>query len=537
MLIQPNTNIIILRNCPLDKTYEHTLYFDTEANQISYFKGLRKHNLTKQSYQRYEKGVLHVQVKAEDLFDCNYLMFQNESFGTKWFYAFITSVEYVNNVSSKIKYEIDVMQTWFFDYELGECFVEREHTVSDNIGEHILPENLETGEYKYSNAVYHEESAKMTPFSDFLVVFLCTFDRNLHSTGGGWVNNHYTGLYGHWFTKASDVQAFIDEVEKDNKSDGIVGAYMVPSGFGINTGFLEEAGGISVGVLEFIKKNTTKIDGYTPRNKKLFTAPYNSLLVTNHDGNFINYAYEYFEPHGDFAGYGDITEDYVALNVVGSGVNSQDFAILPWYYKGLQYNHLERVVINGSPQAGWNSSVFTSWVASNRVNLTAQTVADIGSVLVGGFSLSSGLATGNPVLTTVGSSMLSNSFSSVAGNVGQLIQQSTTPNIAKGATSDGSLNLNTGIFGFSIFYCTIKKDYAKIIDDFFDMFGYKVNTLKVPNRNVRPHWTYTKTSNCVVTGSVPADDMRAIATIYDNGITFWKNGSEVGDYSLDNRPT
>ena len=28
--------------------------------------------------------------------------------------------------------------------------------------------------------------------------------------------------------------------------------------------------------------------------------------------------------------------------------------------------------------------------------------------------------------------------------------------------------------------------------------------------------------------------MKKICNIYDNGITFWKNGSEVGQYNLDN---
>ena len=79
------------------------------------------------------------------------------------------------------------------------------------------------------------------------------------------------------------------------------------------------------------------------------------------------------------------------------------------------------------------------------------------------------------------------------------------------------------------------------------MFGYATNKVKTPNRNSRPHWNYVKTRGCVLhsgrvaadgtlTGGLPADDMAKINAIYDNGITFWKNGSEVGDYSLNNKP-
>jgi hypothetical protein len=73
-----------------------------------------------------------------------------------------------------------------------------------------------------------------------------------------------------------------------------------------------------------------------------------------------------------------------------------------------------------------------------------------------------------------------------------------------------------------------------MIDDFFTMYGYAVRRCKIPNRSSRPHWNYVKTIGCCITGSVPADDMRKICSIYDAGITFWKNGNEVGNYSLNN---
>ena len=83
----------------------------------------------------------------------------------------------------------------------------------------------------------------------------------------------------------------------------------------------------------------------------------------------------------------------------------------------------------------------------------------------------------------------------------------------------------------------ISAEYAKIIDDYFDMFGYAKKKKKIPNTSIRPHWNYVKTNGCVLSGNSPADDVRKICGIYDNGITFWKNASEIGNYSLDNRPS
>ena len=118
MYISPNTTIRMLKDVPLDNTYRNTIYFANVANQTSYFSGKTKYTFAAQSYQRVQKGTLRIGRKADDLYDCNYLMFQNTAYGNKWFYAFVVGVEYVNNETSEVIFEIDVMQTWHFDYDV-----------------------------------------------------------------------------------------------------------------------------------------------------------------------------------------------------------------------------------------------------------------------------------------------------------------------------------------------------------------------------------------------------------------------------------
>ena len=76
-----------------------------------------------------------------------------------------------------------------------------------------------------------------------------------------------------------------------------------------------------------------------------------------------------------------------------------------------------------------------------------------------------------------------------------------------------------------------------MIDDFFTMYGYAVKAIGRINTHSRPHWNYVKTVGCCLTGSIPSDDVQRICSIYDRGITFWQSGNEVGNYSLDNRPS
>lgn len=145
MYIQPNSIIRLLKGVPLDNTYTDTIYFPSASSQQSHFQSYPSKLFTNQTYQRVNKGTLRVQVKADDIYDYNYLMFQNTSYGSKWFYAFINKVNYINDNTSEVEYEIDEIQTWFFEATLEPSFVVREHTDNDNIGEHIAVEPVETG--------------------------------------------------------------------------------------------------------------------------------------------------------------------------------------------------------------------------------------------------------------------------------------------------------------------------------------------------------------------------------------------------------
>lgn len=171
-----------IKNVPLDNTYRNTIYFSTASAQTAYFSTLTKYNNPALTYVNMNEPIM-VGINAENLYDCNYIMFQNASFGTKWFYAFITSVAYENNETSRITMEIDVMQTWFFDYTVNPSFVVREHSLTDAIGDNLVPEDLELGDYIYDTAFRTEQ------MNDYSTVVACTVDSTGQpgtSTGGLW---------------------------------------------------------------------------------------------------------------------------------------------------------------------------------------------------------------------------------------------------------------------------------------------------------------------------------------------------------------
>ena len=145
MYIQPNTNIILLKGVPLDNTYTDTIYFADATAQYNHFISYTNMMFPAQSYQRVNKGTLRLQVTADNIYDYNYLMFRNASYGQKWFYAFINKVNYINDNTSEIEYELDVIQTWLFEAVLEPSYVEREHSATDVVGENIASEPINIG--------------------------------------------------------------------------------------------------------------------------------------------------------------------------------------------------------------------------------------------------------------------------------------------------------------------------------------------------------------------------------------------------------
>lgn len=151
--IAPNSTVYLLRGVPLDNTYQNTIYFASAQAQQNYFLATSSpyYNyspilINLLSYQRVKEGVLRINRSADSIYNYNYMMFQNTTQNAKWFYAFILDVEYINEQACNVYYEIDVMQTWLFETNLLPSYVEREHTNTDNLDEHLELEDVSLGD-------------------------------------------------------------------------------------------------------------------------------------------------------------------------------------------------------------------------------------------------------------------------------------------------------------------------------------------------------------------------------------------------------
>ena len=509
MYIAPTSVIRFLSNCPLDNTYAHTLYFDTASAQEAYFISLTKYTLSNQSYQRAQRGIMRVALSADDLYNCNYIMFQNTEYGNKWFYAFITGIEYVNNATSEVAYEIDVMQTYMFDVTLEESFVEREHAATDYVGENTVDEGLETGDYITTTEANYT-------FDELWLFALAT--ENVPVTGvpappavtqpamvAGMPLTCYTWYIGPLSqTDTMDRMAnLIAAYDTAGKADSLIAMFASPN-LGGSEGWTVIDGPGSPYHKDFQAAARSTPVEY--KNNKLQSAPYCNLVIRS-GGQSSTLRYELFSVGTKIRGVG------------GFGPN-MTIGYFPLSYAGQNENLENTVTASGFPLCPWSNNYYQNWIAQNRETL-----------MLSAFGASVPLITG---LITGGVGSVITGASGVANLLAQTRQQQIIPDKLNGSVSAADIFAVSGYIGLYTACKTIRPEYGRIIDDYFTMYGYATRRVKVPNRAVRPHWTYTKTVGCNAIGNVPADDLKRICQVYDAGVTFWKNGSEVGNYSLDN---
>lgn len=528
MYIEPSTIIKFYKNIPIDSNYNNTLKFTSITAQQDYFHTPSTNliaTLTAQSYQRHSLGRIRVQLKTEDLFACNYIAFQNSNFGAKWFYGFVTKVEYVNNNVSEIEYSIDVMQTYMFDVTVKECFVEREHSETDNVGDNIIGENMNIGDYRYSEPLKH--------FYERWTMVIQHVNSNIDKQYGQ-LNQYgiYSGL-NTWIMvnyplNIDEIKTALDTIR--NSGNKVVNIYMCPMEF-IETEYPHQL--INIGDMGTCGNS---IDGYIPRNKKLLTYPYNMLNVWTSDFNEKDYKYEFGYYNEEYEEDGQRKTRRVNgldLFLVSMDVQQEVTCyITPQGYDN-QYDSINNALfLENFPLCSWGENTYLDYKVRNSQRLAINGLLGIVGNVASPLTIGSGIGVGIGAI---------NSAINIGHTVNEVESMKYQPKDIKGNTSNGNLLAKYHNIGFVFRRKYINNQTAKVIDDYFDKFGYATKLVKVPNIfnssvSIRPHWNYLKTQEAIIVGSAPADDIKKMCSILDNGITFWNNASEVGNYSLNNAP-
>ncbi len=554
----PTTEIVLCRNVPLDNSYDHQITFATKQAQAAYFYSTADRVIQDNSYQRVMLNRLRIQCPIGDAMACNYLYFSNNSHENKTIYAFITGWEYVNEVTTEITYEIDVFQTFWWDVDIKACFVEREHSLTDVAGANTVPETLEQGEYILDGMSAFEPYAIPDVVAiNASAIFYCTFAATRDSqhviTGytkfdGGLLHGVYTGLCPIPIGSEAGIQEFIQDVTDSSFPyvDGIKVAYMCP----FEPLSYDAVKQTPISWAFNLPKHTTTLAGYTPKNKKLLTYPYNVLRIRT-DTDSTVYRWEFFRnANAEFTMEGYFLPE-PTLSLIPKNYNSataRNFCIE------------NRLTIKEFPQVSVDADVWKVYMAQHGASLvtsmigqTVETGAKLLAMSQGGLAagaafpdyragklvpsapMAGNMAGGispDPVSTLSGAS----SLTGIATSLAQLYEISKRPPELKG-TQTALSDFSTGAKKFYADNLCIRPEYARIIDDYFSMFGYATHRVKKPNITGRPYWNYVKTQGCVLDiANAPQPYIQKMIDCFNRGITFWHDPANVGNYALDNSP-
>lgn len=558
-VITPNSDVILL-HVPLEISDINQLTFANATAQYNYFNGLTgKKAFDKFTYQR-KDHIIRIPDLIDNLYSYNYVMYRNTEYSNKWFYAFITDLTYVNDSVTDVTIKTDVWQTWQFDLTYKATFVEREHVNDDTPGIHTVPENLELGSYEIVDL---RDSPMWTrpvgDYSDewrvcFCVSKLPSDTTNLQANGriaydNGYIGGVFSSLHFFATHTMAAAQKIIDIYNNDSNltADAIVNIYMIPSccvnesqSSGYSTinaytlhpiyNFVELDQGDVSGTPFQLQQPQVLAGNYNPTNKKLLSYPFSYFYVTNKTGQTVDYRYEDFPI--ETIGTGNSASTARTINYKKVIVPSTSLSAKLYFTKYKSYTDTSaygtKMYTYGIdypkiPVCAWTTDYYTNWLTQNGVNVGTNLAIGIAGAALG-------VATGGVGLVAGGLSLAK----SIGNTVSEIHKAETTPPQAHGDVNTGDFQFSMQRSSISFYEMSIRPEMASVIDKYFSMFGYQVNTVKIPNITGRTNWNYVKTIGCYIEANIPQDDLAEIKSMFDKGITLWHNPTTFADYTQSN---
>ena len=522
--VTPRGTIEFYQDVPLTSDYTDTIYFGSESAQRAYFSARLYSRYTSQMYTRVHGNKIRVNVNAENMPRVNYLGFNNGRIA-KWYYAFITAVEYINEQVTEVTFELDDLQTWFISARFHDCFIERQHSTSDNLGDNTQPEPLEVNDY-FASKLFQNH------FSYSIGYVLSVGIANAEAAGIS-SNPIFSvtkfGGYGSlvkylYFSSASSLQAFLELLDFQNGLAKIFGLesqlislYAVPAEiFGTNTRTVPW-GSASI---RLVSENAVRYffdelaapthigEGpfYEPKNKKLLTYPFNLLRVSA--GTKVqDYKFENFMLGG-------------ASNFVSYATNvpSPSVIIKPVTYEGDEDQYHYAITLDAFPSI----PLYQDGVGGMMSEVLMKSAKTLGSMLVA--MLSQGVGSAVNVGYVGLEKTLKQGIDSTASLRSTGGGTDISPILADKSDSEPRLIISLQQF-------SLKREQAILYDKYLSRYGYAQNKVGRPNIHARTRWTYVKTRNCSISGPIPAEAMKTISRVMDNGITWWASGWTVGLYT------
>ena len=532
-LITPQSDIFLLK-CPLEIDSLHQLDFTNATAQHTYFNSLPKIEMDNATYMR-KDGRLYFDASFDTCLPYNYCMYRNDEYSNKWFYAFVSDLRFESNNSCSCQLTTDVFQTWQFDVTYKRSFVERWMPArnQDVIGRFTYPEDLELGDY-VSNDTNEVSELK----TQNLVLGVTLKPSDLSVSVNGCYQNIPTGCAYYTFpitaTGIGDCQEILQALTDSTRQDAVTSLFLAPQVLCSST---TEGGYARINnsytpttYTETLSTLVTGLNGYTPKNNKLYTYPYYYIQVTNGAGGSAILKPELWNTSThQFRVYASLTP---GCSIIG----------VPMDYDGYAIGWEHALALGKYPQLNYSTDQFTNWQTQNGLNNTIQQAGGIVNAVSGAGTLATSLTSmiaggfgdGAGRDLTMGANQYVGGMLQTLGAMQQKYLARLVPPQFEGNTNSGDIFSSTNEITFRFNWMSIREERAKGIDQFFEMYGYRINRLGEIQTNTRSNWNYIKTIDVNILGDIPQNDMQKLKALYNNGFTIWHTTTHYLDYTQNN---
>lgn len=578
----PSGEIYLLKNVPLTASYEHTIDFKDKDEQFNYFMNFSKYVFDRYTYIRKEREYITVELPIRLTDDINYMLFRSAD-EERLFYAFVGNKRFINQDVTELTFEVDVFQTYMFDYTFNASYIYQAH-IDRWTAEH-KPIYSKTDEGLAYGTEYIVESAFKVEQSDnirWLLVSLKDYSAIVESgyvSEGGTVNpapspfacmlvplvlktdsinTPYTvkiNMYGYSGTIADyndlislmNSSAFGDYIQSINlltynpflyydfvddttitvqwKSNAltyttVIGGktFIVLKNASIS---LLQAGntlaqtdwdnGIENSLPTTEQWEEVKANPYTTKRdkrfeSKLLCAPYRYNLLADWRNNSVIVKNEY------------LPTDYITLKFAFALSYNAPFRFWVKDYKKdpqgrnaslSQAMGLEFPVI---------SDAYYSYMLQNKntiqTNITNGMINAGVGIINGAMSKGVGGAVGGAISGAV------NVATQVRSENAKQADLKAVPDTVINSV-DSSFNVIDNNAVVTFYRMAICCENEEILAEIFNMSGYKVNRVEVPNLRSRTRFNYIQTIGANITGSFSQTDLMRLKDIFNNGVTIW----------------
>lgn len=597
----PTGEIYLLRNVPLTSSYEHTIDFKDKDEQLNYFLTFRKYTFDKYTYIRKEREFLTFELPIAMADDINYMLFRSAD-GERLYYAFVGNKRFISADVTEISFEIDVMQTYMFDYKFNASYIRQAH-VDRWTAEH-KPIYSKTDEGLFYGTEYNVETAfkiEQSEYIRWLLVSLKDYSaiaEEGHVSGGGTVNpapSPFACFLVPLVLKTNDVNEPYDVNVTIFGWSGLVADYndliglMNGSAFGdyiqsINVlaynpfVYYDSFDGTNINVQwkSSALMETVFING---NSEKPFLVLRNAALSLLQAGNTLartewNNGIENSMPTAE-------EWDEIKRNPYTTARDKRFESKLlcaPYRYNVLtdwrnnpvifknEYLPVDYIDVKFAFALSYNAP-FRYWIrdykkdpegrnacVSQAIGLEFPVISDAyySYMLQNKNTIQTNITNGiiNAGMGIVSGAMSQGVAGAVSGAIGGAVNVATKIRSENAKQQDLKAVPDTLINSIDSSFSVLDKNACinfyrmricceneEIIAEIFNMSGYKVNRVDVPNLRSRTRFNYIQTAGANITGSFSQTDIQRIKNIFDNGITIWHYNTvdfKPLDYSYEN---